>query len=85
MFDFYSDPGHGWLEVRLHDLNKLNLKPTDFSGCSYRSGATLYLEEDCDAGKFIDAWLKANPLTPKFPYRVINSNHDSFVRSLPRN
>jgi hypothetical protein len=55
-FTLIADPGHGWLKVTVNDIYKVGLKPTDFSRYSYRSGRNCYLEEDCDAPKFVDAW-----------------------------
>lgn len=54
-FIFHTDPGHGWLQVTPNDLKCVNLNPTDFSDCSYRKGNIFYLEEDCDAPKFLAA------------------------------
>ena len=57
MFTFYTDPGHGWLQVSAADLRALCLTPQSFSRYSYRKAADLfYLEEDCDAPKFLAAW-----------------------------
>jgi hypothetical protein len=50
---FHSDSGHGWLEVSAADLADLHATPKDFSGYSYRKGTRYFLEEDCDAPKFI--------------------------------
>jgi hypothetical protein len=55
-FRYIIDPGHGWLQVYWVSLKELGLNPTDFSRCSYRSGNTFYLEEDCDAPKFLAAY-----------------------------
>jgi hypothetical protein len=78
MFIFYSDPGHGWLEVSAANLRALGLNPTDFSTCSYRKGNVFYLEEDCDAPKFITAWEAKNKT--KFQFR---ENLDGgFIRDL---
>jgi ABC-type transport system substrate-binding protein len=60
---FHSDPGHGWLAVKVKLLDKLGLidKITVFS---YLRGKTAYLEEDLDAGTFMsaakDAGIKVN-------------------------
>lgn len=51
---FWEDPGHAWLEVQYQDLIILNLLGA-ISGYSYRNGTKVYLEEDMDAGRFIDA------------------------------
>ena len=56
-FDFYSDPSHGWLKVTRKELIELGIE-TQISGYSYQKGDAVYLEEDSDATKFIDAWEK---------------------------
>lgn len=78
-FTFWTDPGHGWLEVRVAEAAIVGLKPSDFSECSYRTGQRLFLEEDCDAPLFINAWKNSG--------RTItiveeNDNDESFVRGL---
>jgi hypothetical protein len=55
-FTFHTDPGHGWLEVSMHDMRDVGLEPHSFSRYSYRQRNVFYLEEDCDASKFIAAW-----------------------------
>ena len=52
--NFYSDPSHGWLEVKRSDLIALGIED-DISGFSYQKGSKVYLEEDCDMSRFIDA------------------------------
>lgn len=51
---FFADPGHGWLRVSMADLRALGIagKITEYS---YRNGDQAYLEEDLDAGTFLDA------------------------------
>ena len=51
---FHSDPGHGWLAVKLSDQKMLGIA-ADISSYSYVKGKTAYLEEDCDATRFIKA------------------------------
>lgn len=82
---FYVDPGHGWLAVTRSDLTTLGLSARDFTSCSYVSedGQRVYLEEDCDAGKFIDAYRAHAGESPKITEKHVNS--DSFIRRLPRN
>lgn len=53
MFKFYSDYGHGWLAVKRELLSKVNFTPSQFS---YQKGQTVYLEEDCDALRFLELW-----------------------------
>ena len=50
---FYADPGHGWLEVDRSDLDALGISDK-VSRYSYSKGGKAYLEEDCDAGLFIE-------------------------------
>jgi hypothetical protein len=58
---FHSDPGHGWLAVKLSDLKMLGIE-TKISSYSYVKGKTAYLEEDCDMSEFITA-AKAKGIT----------------------
>lgn len=59
-YTFTADPGHGWLAVHQKDCEALSLTTRDFSQYSYwskrQSGVVLYLEEDCDAPIFINAY-----------------------------
>ena len=50
MYKFISDAGHGWLRVPKSECEGLV-----FSTYSYTDGHFLYLEEDCDAGIFMEA------------------------------
>ena len=58
---FHSDPGHGWLAVKLNEIKMLGIE-NEISNFSYVKGKTAYLEEDCDATKFINA-AKAKGIT----------------------
>ena len=82
-YKFYSDPGHGWLEVTTADLADVGLHRGDFSRYSYQSGnngtATLiYLEEDCDAPRFIAAFRSTYSEEPT----IIERNDGAFIRNL---
>lgn len=55
--DFYEDPGHGWLKVSLAELKSLGIE-NRISAYSYRQGDWAYLEEDCDAGIYIEVMKK---------------------------
>lgn len=81
-FTFHSDPAHGWLEVLWTDLKNVNLNPTDFSRYSYRRGNTFFLEEDCDATKFVEAYEAKWGHKPNFREKL----HDGrcFIRGLAR-
>ena len=52
-YSFIADPGHGWLKVSKKELKDLGIE-NEITGCSYMRGEFAYLEEDCDAGLFID-------------------------------
>lgn len=54
-FRFISDPGHAWLEVPRDLLGTLGIA-TQISGCSYQRREKVYLEEDCDAPRFVAAY-----------------------------
>jgi hypothetical protein len=79
MFTFFSDPGHGWLEVPWTELKKLSLNPSDFSTSSYRKHNTFYLEEDRDASIFITAWEARN----KTKFQCSENLDGGFIRNLP--
>lgn len=53
---WYNDPSHGWLGVPMRMLIASGVA-NEISTCSYRSAKTrvAYLEEDCDAPKFLRA------------------------------
>jgi antirestriction protein ArdC len=58
-YTFTSDPGHGWLVVPTSDIAQLGIAQ-DISLASYLSprGGKAYLEEDCDASRFVSAYAK---------------------------
>jgi|SRR5215469_15715667 len=89
MFVFYTDPGHGWLAVLRRDLAVLGFTALDFTSCSYVSGdgERFYLEEDCDAPKFIEAYRAHHGCDPVIAERHLGSTqpHSNFIRRLPRN
>jgi hypothetical protein len=53
-YRFISDPGHGWVEVKINELHKLGITQA-ISRYSYQHQGNAYLEEDCDAAVFMDA------------------------------
>jgi hypothetical protein len=56
-FRFISDPGHGWLEVPVDLVDRAGVIGA-VSKYSYHKGDLLYLEEDCDASRFLQALKK---------------------------
>lgn len=77
---FFSDPGHGWLEVDMGHIIGLGLADK-ISDYSYIQGDYAYLEEDCDATLFIDAAKEAGI---KVNYVSHYTNTDSEIRSYAR-
>ena len=77
---FFSDPGHGWLQVPVECLKSVGLKTSDFSSYSYRHTSAVYLEEDCDAPRFLTA-CKACNVVPVI--RENHTNYDSPIRNYP--
>ena len=88
IFEFVTDPGHGWLKVDFETLAKLDLKLSDFSSCSYlffnsRKGAMqpfIYLEEDCDAGIFAKRYKEVTGQEAKTRGRYTNQFAGRFNR-----
>lgn len=58
MYYFHSDPGHAWLAVKRKELIRLGVLE-QVSSYSYQKGDTVYLEEDDDAGVFMNAKKQA--------------------------
>tara|TARA_R100001230_G_C5669615_1_gene174527 strand:- start:321 stop:662 length:342 start_codon:yes stop_codon:yes gene_type:complete len=81
---FHTDPGHGWLEVPFAMVYLLGIGDK-LSSYSYmkRDCQTFYLEEDCDAGRFIRAYEAKFGAKPEM-VRGSYSNGQSFVRNLTR-
>ena len=76
-YTFHQDPAHGWLEVPLTEVSRLNIKPSRYS---YRNNENAYLEEDCDLALFIAA---KKALGEAYTFSEKHTNGDSFVRRLP--
>ena len=51
---FYTDPGHGWLEVPRADLAELGIAAS-VTPYSYAKHSRVYLEEDLDASLYLEA------------------------------
>jgi hypothetical protein len=58
-------PGPRLARVHFSYLKELGLNPGDFSSCSYRKHNVFYLEEDCDAPKFLAAFQAKHGTNPK--------------------
>ena len=83
----HSDPGHAWLAVKLSEIKMLGIE-TSISSFSYVKGKTAYLEEDCDAGKFIaamqtkgiDVTVKDGACRDRSPIRYFKSYTPELVK-----
>jgi hypothetical protein len=75
-FVFHHDPGHGWVAVKRSFLHTLGIADR-ITSYSYQRGATVYLEEDCDASTFEEAYIKMFGHKPNYK--------DSHNRSCFRN
>jgi hypothetical protein len=79
-FIFYSDPGHGWLQVPRALLHDLGIEGK-VSAYSYQRIDDVFLEEDCDYSLFAKAMKEAGI---QFDVTEVNeARSDSWVRSLP--
>lgn len=82
---FHYDSGHGWLEVGLREVEQAGLTLADFSSYSYRQVhcdkylTRYFLEEDCDAPKFLKAFGEAGH---KYKVLEVGTDGDSFIRHL---
>lgn len=81
-FTFFADPAHAWLKVCPADLIELGLTMNDFSAFSYIGANAFYLEEDCDATKFI-ALHKAKH--GEISFAENHTNGQSHIRRMIRN
>jgi hypothetical protein len=80
-YTYHTDPGHGWLEVSLDELDLLGIR-SEVSCYSYMNAGKAYLEEDCDMELFMNA-MEAKGVNVKLAY--INEPHnDSVIRSYRR-
>jgi hypothetical protein len=76
-FTYLQDPGHGWLIVNRDDFAGAGMTSADFSSCSYVSGDSSALEEDCDMPRFLKRLDEQG-----IPYRLReqHTNGDAYVR-----
>jgi len=75
---FHEDPGHGWLEVPFIELVHLGVAGK-ISTCSYMKNGKAYLEEDMDAGIYLDA---LNALNIDFTFNTIYKDNTP-IRGYP--
>lgn len=77
-FNYYRDDGHGWIAVKKNILEKIGIAD-EISKYSYQRGKMAYLEEDCDASLFVNAFEQYLGKTPN----IVMKDHGnySWVRS----
>jgi hypothetical protein len=78
LLTMHTDPGHGWLEVPRGLLDTLGIAAA-ISPYSYIKGDRAYLEEDCDAGRFLDAMKAAGETVT---IRGSHTDRDHWIRNL---
>ena len=79
-YTFYCDPSHAWLKVPKRALVDLGIEK-QITHFSYIRGDYVYLEEDCDAGTFLDAAKNRNwPISIRESY----GNKRSRIRNYER-
>jgi hypothetical protein len=69
---FYSTPGHGYLRVPKSTFVKCSGDPMKISGYSGHTPTTLFLEEDCDAGYFLNL-LEGKGIDFEIDSKYVNS------------
>jgi len=75
-FNFYQDPGHGWVKVSKKLLKDLGIDEK-ITSYSYMRGEHAYLEEDLDLTTFMDAMEKAGkPVN----FNEFHTNRSSKIR-----
>ena len=81
IFNFHSDAGHGWLAVKLSLVRELGLAGK-ISKYSYMQGNSAYLEEDLDAGLFINAFKDRFGVDPHINH--LPQKERSLIRTMNR-
>ena len=77
-FTLHTDPGHGWIEVPLLIVRDLRI-PKKISAYSYKDARNAYLEEDCDAALFVEAFMLKHGRPPNLDHAY---SENSFIRNL---
>lgn len=82
---YHTDPGHGWFAVKKREIEALGI--TGISCYSYVKGDTVYLEEDCDAALFFNAYRAVFGVDPKYRDSYLERTpiryYDRFVNESP--
>ena len=75
--NYFTDPGHGWVSVKLQTLIDLGIH-NKISHYSYIRGNSAYLEEDCDLGLLFSA---CDSIGLKIDLNTKHTNNRSPIRS----
>ena len=78
---FYSDPGHAWLKVPIKELEALGIE-RKISKYSYHNEGMAFLEEDQDAGVYLDAQKLTGNGEIKLEFK--HTDEDSPIRGYDR-
>ena len=85
IYVFHSDPGHAWLAVKKREIEVLGFGDK-ISVYSYTKGNTVYLEEDCDAALFFEAYEREFGKRPAYVDSYMDRSpiryYDGFRHSL---
>lgn len=83
LLNFFSDAGHGWLEVDQKLIEKYKIRVSRFSYINDQT-KRVYLEEDADAPRMLDA-LKRDGIQVEFiEHRVEAHSNIRNYRPWPR-
>jgi len=75
--NYFTDPGHGWVSVKLQTLIDLGIADK-ISTYSYIRGNSAYLEEDCDLNTL---YIACHNLGYKIDLTPKHTNNRSPIRS----
>ena len=84
ILEWFSDPGHEWLKVHVNKVRGIKVahKLSEYSYISPK-GDYYYLEGDCDAHVFLNAW-ESKGGTVEFKYKNFSGyNPIRNMRRLP--
>ena len=80
-FNFYQDPGHGWVKVPNSLIKELGIEK-DISCHSYWRKRYIYLEEDSDFGRFCQAMEHKKQITITEQHiKSFHTNRSSKIRN----
>lgn len=79
-FQVFIDPQHAWVKVPRQLINSLGIAD-EISTCSFQRTDKVYLEEDCDFGKFYKAMEEAGK---SVEVKLNHSDRSSRLRNYER-